>query len=346
MKDYIEGELNLSKKLDYNLFSCMLCGACNTLCPLGINITDAMYDIRIRLKNFDTKRRILAYITKFSMKSPYRLFKLLRIIDEMGDIFPSLRKRLFKGFDFKAPTHILRDEAFIFKAEKTKARVAIFAGCTVNVLYPNMGKSLICILNKLGYDAILPKGEVCCGAPLMAVGLKEDASEVAFKNLKIFKALNVEAVLGVCPTCVHFIKNEYRKLFGDGLDNSLEVSQFLVDRSLQGILKKPHQMRRNIAYHGPCHSLYGLKVHSEPRKILNSLGLDPINKQSGCCGFGGTFRLLYKDISENIVMDRVEDYKKAETVITACPNCVFQLRNKMRDKRVVHLVEFLYSLLN
>lgn len=347
LKDYMEGQLNLSRKLDYRLFSCMLCGACNTLCPLGINITDAMYDIRIRLKNFDTKRRILAYLLKFSMKNPYRLFRLLKIIDEIGDIFPSLRKKLLKDLYLKMPAHILRDEAFIYKAEKTKARIAVFTGCTVNVLYPNIGKSLIYSLNKLGYDAVLPKGEVCCGAPLMSLGLKDDVSELASKNLKIFKALNVEAIVGTCPTCVYFIKNEYKKIVGEGLDKALEVSQFFIETNFsERILRKTYLSKKDIAYHDPCHSLYGLKVTLEPRKILNSLGLKPINKKSGCCGFGGTFKLLYKNISEDIVRERIEDYKKAEAIVTACPNCIIQLKSKMTDKSVLHIAEVLDSFLN
>lgn len=346
-KSYMEGQLNLTSKLDYRLFSCMLCGACNTLCPLGINVTDAMYDIRIRLKNFDTKRRILAYFLKFSMKNPYRLFRLLKIIDELGDIFPSLRKKFLKDLTQKIPAHILRDETFIYKAEKTKARIAVFTGCTVNVLYPNIGKSLIYSLNKLGYDAVLPKGEVCCGAPLMSLGLKDDVSELAFKNLKIFKALNVEAIVGICPTCVHFIKNEYKKIVGEGLDKALEVSQFFIMTNFfEKIQRSSYLLKRPIIYHDPCHSLYGLKVSSEPRKILNSLGLEPLNKQSGCCGFGGTFKLLYKDISEDIVNERIEDYKEAEAIITACPNCIIQLKSKMTDKSIVHLAEVLDNSLN
>jgi glycolate oxidase iron-sulfur subunit len=346
LNDYIDGSVNLSKKLDYRLFSCMLCGACNTLCPLGINITDVMYDIRIRLKNFDTKRRILAYLARFSLKNPYRLFKILRLIDEIGDIFPSLRKKILRDFDFKIPFRILRDEAYIYKAERTRGRVAIFAGCTVNVLYPNIGKSLIYSLNRLGYDAVLPKGEVCCGAPLMAIGLKEDATDLAFKNLKIFKSLNVEAIIGLCPTCIHFIKNEYKKIAGESLDNALDVSQFFIETNISEMIKKNYLFKKSVAYHDPCHSLYGLKIRSEPRRILSSFGIVPFNKQSGCCGFGGTFRLLYKDISEAIVRDRIEDYKRAEVIITSCPNCVIQLKNVLKDKMVLHMAEVLDSSLN
>jgi glycolate oxidase iron-sulfur subunit len=341
LRSYAENELDLSEKFDQRLFSCLLCGACNSLCPLGINITDAIYDIRIRLKDYSLKRRLFSTLLKFSLQNPVRLFRLLKTIDEMIEIFPSFKKKIFRDFEINLPQRSLRDEMAIFKAEKTKGRVAIFAGCTVNILYPEIGKALIKGLNKLGYDVILPRGEICCGAPLMAMGLKEETKRFTLKNLSLFKNLNVEAIIGLCPTCLNFLKNEYKKIVGDSLDLSMDVSQFFLSRNLIKNIPKKNILKESVIYHDPCHSLYSLRIKTEPREVLNSLGLNLLNKQSGCCGFGGTFSLSYRKLSGKIVEERIEEYRNGNIIVTSCPNCIFQFRTRIKDKRILHIAEII-----
>src|SRR5208283_5535460 len=65
LKKFIEGELGPSEILDEKIFSCMLCGACNTLCPLGIRITDAVYDGRKSLRIAGNRRKFLGVAARF-----------------------------------------------------------------------------------------------------------------------------------------------------------------------------------------------------------------------------------------------------------------------------------------
>src|SRR3990172_6362531 len=94
-----------------------------------------------------------------------------------------------------------RREEQVFKVQKKRGRVAIFTGCSINFIFPNLGESLINVLQKFGYEVVLPKGETCCGNPLRSLGLEEEAVEQAKKNYRVFSRLKVEAVLSLCPTC-------------------------------------------------------------------------------------------------------------------------------------------------
>jgi glycolate oxidase iron-sulfur subunit len=356
LNKFTKGELRASRKLDERIFSCMLCGACNTLCPLGINITDAIYDGRKRLRGFNNKRRLFSFAAKISLKKPTRFFRVLKIIEGVNEVFPFFKIQPFKAIDIRLPDSALKDGPSIFKAEKPKGRIAVFAGCTVNLIYTHIGISLIESLNAMDYDVILPKGEVCCGAPLMGIGMQEDTAEVAYKNLALFKNFNVEAVIGLCPTCVHFIKNEYKKIIGEGIDNAVEVTQFFSSEAmklgnmevvLNRILSSaPPYLRTSVPkviYHDPCNSFYNLNVTAEPRQILKVLGYRLIDSEKGCCGFGGTFKLLYQKLSEGILEKRVEEYKKADMIVTSCPNCILQLKSKIKDKQIVHIIEVIWK---
>ncbi len=340
LEKFHEGELGPSKKLEDAFFSCVLCGACNKLCPLGVSVTDAICDARGSLNGSNKKRKFFNFIAKAGIKRTPEAFKILKFIEGIGEILPIFKVKPFKalrtmGLSF--PDAALRDGMSIFKVSRPKGRIAVFAGCTTNFLYPRMGISLIESLNMMNYEVVLSKGEVCCGAPLMGLGLKEDAAEMADRNLTSFKKLNVEAVIGLCPTCVYFIKNEYKKLIGDSIDIAMEVSQFFSKFEPSTFNLKPSILK--VIYHDPCHSLYNLNVRLEPRKILRSMGFNVIDSPEGCCGFGGTFRLLYQELSEGILENRVEEYRKADMIVTSCPNCVLQFRSKIKDKPVRHIAE-------
>ncbi len=338
LEKFYEGQLEPSKKLDERMFSCILCGACNKLCPLGINVTDAMYEARNRLRDFNKKRRFLGLGIRFGLGKASNSFRVLKFLETINEVFPVFRIYPFnaiKRMGVTLPVSALRDGRSIFRVSKPKGRIAIFAGCSVNFLYPDIGRSLIDSLNAMNYDVVLPKGEVCCGAPLMGLGLKEDAAEMAERNMNAFKKLNVEAVIGLCPTCVHFIRNEYRSLIGDGIDNAVEVSQFFGKLQPSAFSPQPSK----VIYHDPCHSIYGLDVSAEPRQILKSMGFHLMDSERGCCGFGGTFRLLYQELSEGILEKRVEEYKKADMIVTSCPNCILQIRSKIKNRPVKHIAE-------
>jgi len=196
---FSSGQLAPSPILNDRIFSCTTCGACSGLCPLGIDIKEVVYHGRSLLKNTDKKRRYLRFLARFFTKKPTLSFRLLSITQHI--LFPYLLKKGLIPFNPELPEHHLKDRLQVYTVSKKKGRVAVFTGCTINFLYPHLGESLINVLHRLGYEVILPAGEVCCGAPLRTLGLEKEAIELAKKNLGIFNRLNVDAVLSLCPTC-------------------------------------------------------------------------------------------------------------------------------------------------
>jgi glycolate oxidase iron-sulfur subunit len=336
---FSSGQLAPSPILNDRIFSCTTCGACSGLCPLGIDIKEVVYHGRSLLKNSDKKRRYLRFLTRFSTKRPNLSFRLLSIIQHI--LFPYLSKKGLIPFNPELPEHHLKDRLQVYTVSKKKGRVAVFTGCTINFLYPYLGESLINVLHRLGYEVILPSGEVCCGAPLRTLGLEKEAIELAKKNLGIFSRLNVDAVLSLCPTCTLAIKVEYPKLIGEGIDKAVDISSFIIDKL------DPSQFSflsssKGAIYHDPCHLKYGLGIEREPREIIENIGFDLIETEgTRCCGFAGVFSLSYKKLSQGLLNKCIMDYTKreAEMIITACPGCMIQLTKGIKNKPVLHLIE-------
>ncbi len=342
LKKLFSGEVEPSEALDERIFSCLLCGACNNLCPRGISITDAVYEGRRRLAAHSKKLRLFGMAMKYAFRDPSRAVGVLQLIESLGILSPLSRMQPFRALQelgLRIPVTRLRDGASLFKVPNPKGRIALFAGCTVDFIYPSMGLSLIYALNALDFDVVIQKGEVCCGAPLLGTGLKEEAADLAGKNISAFKRLQVEAVISLCPTCTHFIKDEYRKLIGDSIDKAMDISTFLADVIPSAM--QPANDRCRAVYHDPCHSINYLGVKDTPRKILQGLGFELMEVERGCCGLGGTVRLMHEDVSSALLEKRIEAFGDAEMIITSCPNCVLQLGSRIKDRPVKHIIEII-----
>ena len=322
------------------LFSCTLCGACSGLCPLDIDIKEIMYHGRNLLKKTDKKRRHLRLLADIFTKRPRLSFKLLSMTHPF--LFPYLSRKGLLPFKPNVPERSLKDRFQVVTVPKKRGRVAVFSGCAVNFLSPHLGESLVHVLNALGFEVILPPGEVCCGVPLRSLGLEKEAVKLSQKNINIFGKLNVEAILSLCPTCTLALRDDYQKLIGKGLDNVMDISSFFINKiGLSSLSKLPAPVHRAL-YHDPCHLKYGLGIVNEPREIMENLGIPVVeNKGERCCGLAGVFCLSYRNVSQGLLNKCVQDYNnpRAEMIITSCPGCIMQLSKEIKDKPILHIIE-------
>jgi len=334
-----EGLLKPSQALMDRVFSCLLCGVCFESCPLGVDIQEVIYQGRSLLRKSDRQRRFLRFLIKNSVNMPMLSFRLLRTARYL---FPSFEERTVSSFLPELPEDPLKNKRQVYSVPRKKGRVALFTGCAVNFLYPHLGKSLIHILQRLNYEVILPAGEVCCGVPFRSLGLEQEAVRLAKKNVAIFSKMNVEAIVGLCPTCIYALKVEYPKLIGEGMENAMDISSFLIDKLDSFHLLSSASRFTTATYHDPCHLIYGLGVKREPREILSKVGIDLIEtEEKRCCGFGGVFSFSYRELSQRLLKKRFKDIEKtkAEAIITSCPGCMMQLGREIKDIPVLHLIE-------
>lgn len=341
LRGLLTQQLSPSPLLHERIYSCILCGSCEKLCPPHVDITEAIYHGRKLLAPSDRTMKYLGFLARLSIKRPLLSFRIAQVLQHT--VYPYLFRKGIIPFAVSLPRAPLKDDRQVYRPEKKIGRVALFTGCSTNFLFPHLGMSLINVLARLGYEVVLPKGEVCCGAPLRSLGLEDDAVRLAEKNLATFGKLNAEAVLSLCPTCVLSLKIHYPKLVGKGVDNVMDVSSFLLDRLSSSELT-PIRRFRSVTYHDPCHMIHSLGVEREPRELIRLAGAELIDiGESGCCGFGGIFSLCYKEISRDLMRKRADACigTGAEAVITSCPGCMLQLGTEVKGKPILHIIELL-----
>jgi L-lactate dehydrogenase complex protein LldE len=88
-----------------------------------------------------------------------------------------------------------------------------------------------------------------------------------------------------------------------------------------------------IALHTSCHARRQMGAHETSAALLETLGQVSVVEQARieeCCGFGGTFALLYPDISEAIATDKVASIKNtgAARVVSADCGCLLNITGR------------------
>ena len=329
--------LEPSKELAEKIFSCMLCGACKDQCPTGIDIPEMIYHGRTLLKRSYRKGRILRTALKYSVSRLDTVIPIIRGGQKAGmfRFIPEITSKPFKN------------RVQVYKNIKKISRIIIFAGCGVNYFYPDLGDALSSILFTKGYEVVVFGGEACCGAPLRSMGLEEEASQLAKKNIEHFNKVRADAIVSLCPTCTMSIKEQYPVLTGNTILNIMDVNEFLIK---YGVAEGLEVAPKTVTYHDPCHLSNGLGIRDEPRQVLKGIkGIELVEMKNAndCCGFAGLFSSHFKEISRSIGRKKVDSISdtSAGTVVTSCPGCIMQLGNMKResgaDFRVRHVVEII-----
>ena len=76
--------------------------------------------------------------------------------------------------------------ATLTAAASPPQRVALFATCIIDQLYPQVGVSVVRTLRRHGVSVAFPPGQTCCGQPLYNAGYTADARKLAIRVLNAF----------------------------------------------------------------------------------------------------------------------------------------------------------------
>ncbi|WP_218730257.1 (Fe-S)-binding protein [Brochothrix thermosphacta] len=234
-------------------------------------------------------------------------------------------------------------------------KVTIFSTCLVDMMFPEVGKAMVEVLERFGCKTDLPGSQICCGQPTYNSGYHKDSRASMINQMKAFK--NAEYVVGPSGSCVAMLK-EYKEIFKDDeiyrdeaaalYDKTYEFTQFIVN--VLGITNVGAHLEGKATYHRSCHMTRLLGEKKAPYQLLDEVeGLEmiPLAHIENCCGFGGTFSVKMPDISEQMVTEKVEDIVNtgAEILISADMGCLMNIGGKFnRDGkriRIMHIAEVL-----
>jgi L-lactate dehydrogenase complex protein LldE len=236
-------------------------------------------------------------------------------------------------------------------------KVALFATCLVDQLFPNVGVSVVKVLRRAGCEVEFDERQTCCGQPAFNTGYRKEARKFAERFIEIFESSDAEAIVSPSGSCVAMVKH-FHELFPDDegwreraeriADKTHEFSSFLVN-----VLKLENLgacFSGRVTWHDACHGLRELGLKSEPRSLLQNIeNAEFVEMQNAdaCCGFGGTFSVKYPEISVAILDSKIESIEKSDVdVVVSCDaSCLMQIGGRLSRQgakaKTMHIAEIL-----
>lgn len=329
--------IEYSKALRDRILSCLLCGSCIEKCPIKVDVPMFVYEIR----SFMKKNLSLSLFKYFSIHPKFFIslfnkinkFKILPHLLKKQRLIPSSFISKFSSYKVSISEN---KSLKIFNKLKPSGRIALFLGCSTQYMMPSITNSLAQILNEINYEVIIPK-QKCCGAPLLAAGFRDEAINLANKNILSFNSFKIDGVISPCPTCSHFISSIYEEIIGDKI-KVIKLSDLLDNQNLE---KYSKLNLKKIYFHNSCHSANYLHEGNNISNLLNKMIEGEIDIKEGCCGFAGLFSYFFEKQSIDITKQKILEYEKADMIVTSCPNCKVQFQYIMQDKLILHYAEFI-----
>jgi L-lactate dehydrogenase complex protein LldE len=103
-------------------------------------------------------------------------------------------------------------------------RVALFITCFDDTLFPQTGRAVVTLLERLGCEVDFPEAQTCFGQMHLNTGYRERGLALARRFERVFA--DAEVVVSPSASCVAYLRAN-----GAGLDGRLaELTEFLVDR--------------------------------------------------------------------------------------------------------------------
>ena len=209
------------------------------------------------------------------------------------------------------------------------------------------------LLQRLGYQVVIP-ARPCCGRAALSQGLVERARSLARQNLERlwpYVAAGVP-VVGLEPSCVATLRDEYRDLLDDPRVDQLGqgvllLEEFLVRERQAGRLEGAFRERVETAWlHGHCHqkALTGTGPAVAALRLIPGLEVREID--AGCCGMAGAFGYEHKHyqvsmaVGEDRLFPAIRALPEGALIVAEGISCRQQIAHGT-GRRARHLVELL-----
>ena len=399
MRGLAEGRMEPTAELITHLDNCLDCRACETVCPAGVPYSRLLEETRGQLARRAVKRgftrrlgewaltgliphrermHAAADLLRLGQSGPIAAFMRSPLAARVVPAFarqgfamtPSLEPRAGRSIELLG--HTLPPDARMTRAEDgtimfrpavgTRARVAFFTTCVMDVMFPRVTREAVRLLVLAGARVDVAPGQGCCGALHAHAGLRREAKALARANVARIGA-GADFIVTHSAGCGAALREAGHLLHEDAAaadarrfsDRVRDVSEVLAELGLPAgatPLRSPRDPARplRVGYHDPCHLAHAQKVRTAPRALLQSLaGVECVDLPNSdwCCGSAGIYNLTHADMADAQLARKLDSIETVspDVVVASNPGCLLHMasgaKERGMDVPMLHLVEVL-----
>ncbi|WP_434665389.1 FAD-binding and (Fe-S)-binding domain-containing protein [Paraburkholderia sp. A3BS-1L] len=346
-----------SKEVKGALDACLACKGCKSDCPTHTDM--ASYKAEFLSHYYENNRRPrqamfmgrigqwapwasrLPRLANFAMSAPplARLGKWIAGVAAEREL-PAFAPKSFRALSDRKRT------ASGAGSNGARQKVILWVDTFNDHFSPQVAMAAMEVLERVGYEVVLPRKRLCCGRPLYDYGLLDEARALL---TGIVEELADEIrsgvpVIGLEPGCLSVFKDELlRQLPTNEIARRLSEQSFLFS---DFVAKAPFEwpsLDADVMVHGHCHqkSLFGMKGETA---LLNKLGVRWTLLDTGCCGMAGSFGFnadhyeLSMRIGEDKLLPLVRQAPRETLVVTNGFSCREQIAQGA-GRHTLHIAE-------
>ncbi len=363
LRGIIHGKLSPDEFTGKGLYDvmdlCIECKGCKKECPSLVDMAKIKSEFLFQYQQkhgIPLRSRIFAYLHAINRF----LSPLAMLYNFMGKT--PVGKYLSKSIGI-APERslpVLAKEPFSAWFKKNSASfsqgfssVALFDDTYMEYHEPAIGIAACKVLRALGYRITLVRN-ICCGRPMISKGMLKQARDKSGNLLQVLLPFAEKQIpiIGIEPSCISAIADDYKGLASPLLQEQYKkvsshfvaIEDFLHKHIEQGQLRlKLKQGSQKGVVHGHCHqkSLWGTRTTLE---LLRSVGIEPAEIHSGCCGMAGSFGYekehydLSMAIGELALLPAIRKVDKETLIVANGFSCRSQIEHGS-GRKAIHVVE-------
>ena len=358
-----------SKEIYEVMDLCLSCKACKSECPSNVDMAKLKAEFLQQYHDANGvafRSRLIANFTAAA-----KLGSLMPFIYNfvVSNVFTGTIIKTLSGFSVKRSMPTLSKSTLLAWYKKHKIndqqtyqrKVFLFCDEFTNFNDAHIGEKAILLLEKLGYEVIIPKHEES-GRTWLSKGLVRDAQKIINRNIVALEAIISEEtpLIGIEPSAILTFRDEYPDLaFDENMDAAKRLSKhvFFIDEFLANEIEKGNISKdqfcsdtKLVMLHGHCQqkALTNLSTSVKVLSLPENYSVETI--PSGCCGMAGSFGFekehyeLSMQIGELVLFPTIRN-QTTETLIAAPgTSCRHQIKDGTR-KKALHTVEILYQAL-
>ncbi len=369
LRGLMSGQLSEKSWKDKNLFKildlCLECKACKSECPSNVDMAKLKYEYLYQYykhNKIPLTQRIIGNINTLS-----KIGSVTSIISNRlsNSFITKIFMDLFFGIDKRRKLPKFAKKSLValsknFEVKKSNKSVLLFPDTFNNYQSPEVGLAIYKILNKSGYNVIIPEDTKCCGRPMLSSGQIDKAKHNIKYNIDLlyeYVSKDID-IVGIEPSCILGFKSDFLDLVDEEYKQKAEliksntyiIDEYLAENKIWEKLdyKKPDYNKVIIQPHCHQQSLLG-NVHM--KELLNRFKFDNYEFiDNGCCGMAGSFGYFkdkYKlsiDLAKRNLFPKINNSPDNSVVIASGISCREQViqGTKATPK---HLVEIIADLL-
>jgi len=241
-------------------------------------------------------------------------------------------------------------------AKEAGAALKLFIPCFMDQSAPRAAEAVARLMARLGAAWSYPRDQTCCGQFAYTLGDRATARNLMRHFLRVFEGGGT--ILCPSASCALMVRAHYPELAGSPRERRetealaarvKELSEWLAAR---GPLPWTPRFRGALVLHRSCKAR-GLGVLEGAARMLSQapgLKLLTVSPYYSCCGFGGVFSLMRRQLAENIGETYLEAVRAtgAQGLVSLDYSCLLHLKEIARARgwkkmQFLHLAEVLIS---